>query len=206
MDLSRYHKTKLPPLGELAPLRSLRFDTAVAGPAELSKGLIEEHLVEDEEESIYLYEISNRNLATPVRLRFIAFRTLSSEANGRIHLLAIDSDVSSLPYASAIGPISRMGDFRGQLHRLFVAPSPSVIQQVLEGVSSRECLVLDEIALSSTSAFDVVLLVSSSDLDPLSSIKLSSKHVNRGVTDELEESLNGQEVVIESDLIFHLLP
>lgn len=202
MDLSRYHRTKLPPLGELTPFRSIRFDSSVAGPDELSKKDSVLPLVEDEEVSIYVYEISNRTLSTPIRIRMASIAWPNSPNSARMRLLAVATDVASFPFSTAIGPISRIGDAKGQLHRLFVAPSTSIIQQVLADVANLDAWEIDSIELGGQGTFEVLLIVNTSDLESLTSIQFTREATNGIEGLAVGTDGEGREIFIESKLLY----
>ncbi|MDA8025043.1 MAG: hypothetical protein M0T78_00665 [Actinomycetota bacterium] len=203
MDLSRYSRTELPPLGDLLPFRATRFDTSVGSPIHLVQSNIDEYLVEDEELSIYIYEISNRTLKIPVRIRLVAVAKEATSETGTITLFAVEGDVASLPFASAIGPISRMGDTRGQLHRIFVVPSPSVIEQVVSDLAAKSAYVISKAESGGPGLFEVLLFVSEEDLNTLSDVGFSSNQEMDSNDDEQGNGSEEQAVIIEPKLLYH---
>lgn len=203
MDLSGYRRTELPPLGDLLPFRATRFDTSVGGPVHLAQSNIDEYLVEDEELSIYIYEISNRSLRIPIRIRMVAVAKKATLETGTVTLSAVEGDVASLPFASAIGPISRMGDNRGQLHRIFVVPSPSVIEQVVSDLAAMRACVISKAESGGPGAIEVLLFVSEEDLVTLSYIGFSvNQETDNAKEDQCIDSKE-QAVIIESKLLYH---
>ncbi|MDA8277927.1 MAG: hypothetical protein M0Z45_07010 [Actinomycetota bacterium] len=187
------------------PFRSVRLDTSIAGPSHLSLANIDDYLVEDEELSIYLYEVSTRSLKVPVRLRMVAVAQMGDFAEARITLLAVDFDVATLPSASAIGPISRLGDARGQLHRLFVVPSPSVVRQVITTLGDSPAWEISSLEVGGPSNYQIYLVVSTQDTTDLSLIDFSENRDLKSSQPLTNPSDIEQILTLESKLLFHPL-